>query len=78
MVNLNVLWANPFYLFFIVFLSIRKFTNLVKWYSIINMGLLVALLMAWPLIPQALPWEVYPLVIALTVRFLVIYLNKRI
>ncbi len=77
-VNLNVLWANPFYLFFIVFLSIRKFTNLVKWYSIINMGLLVALLMAWPLIPQALPWEVYPLVIALTVRFLVIYLNKRI
>lgn len=67
-VNLNVLWANPLYLFFVLILSIPQLASWIKWYSAINLALLVLTLLAWPLIPQALPWEVYPLAIALAVR----------
>jgi hypothetical protein len=75
-VNFNVLWANPLYLLFILILSIRQLSSWTRWYSAINLALLVVTLLAWPLIPQALPWEVYPLVIALAVRFWIIYLNN--
>lgn len=68
-VNLNVLWANPLNLLFIFVLSSPKFTTITKWYSSINLILLATTLLVWPIIPQSLPWTVYPLVVALAIRF---------
>jgi hypothetical protein len=68
-VNLNVLWANPLNLLFIFVLSSQKFATITKWYSSINLILIVATLLAWPVIPQSLPWTVYPLAVALAIRF---------
>lgn len=68
-VNLNVLWANPLNLLFVFVLSSPKFATITKWYSSINLILLATTLLAWPIIPQSLPWTVYPLAVALAIRF---------
>lgn len=66
--NLNLLWANPFHLMAIFFLSVKRPRQWVKMYLRINLIVLVALLIVWPFLPQALPWAIYPVVLALALR----------
>lgn len=66
--NLNLLWANPFHLMAIFFLSVKRPRQWVKAYLRINLIVLVALLIVWPFLPQALPWAIYPVVLALALR----------
>lgn len=70
--NLNILWAHPFHLLIIFFLSARKYPKLLRYYFMINISLLILLIFAWPLLPQTLPWMVMPFIMALIVRSAVI------
>jgi hypothetical protein len=70
--NLNILWAHPFHLLIIFFLSSRKYSRLLRYYFMINLSLLILLIFAWPLLPQTLPWMVMPFIMALIVRSAVI------
>ncbi len=74
--NLNILWAHPFHLLIIFFLSEKKRGRLPGYYFMINLVLLVLLILSWPLLPQALPWMIMPLVMALVVRSAVITRNE--
>jgi len=70
--NLNLLWANPFHLIAVFFLSVRKPRIWVRKYLTFNLIVLIALLILWPFLPQALPWVIYPVVLALAIRLYVI------
>ncbi len=71
--NFNLLWANPLHLLIVFFLSVRKLKQWVRTYVNINLILLITLLIAWPFLPQALPWAMYPIVMALALRLFVIF-----
>ncbi len=70
--NLNILWAHPLHLFIVFFLSAKKNFRLLNYYFMANLVLLILLIFSWPLLPQALPWAVMPLVMAMVVRSAVI------
>jgi len=72
--NLNILWANPFHVAIALLLSKRL---LVWWYGLVNIFILAILAIAWPFLPQQLPWEMYPIVLALLVRFALLALRSR-
>lgn len=65
--NLNIIWAHPFHLLIIFFMS-GKYHNLIRYYFMINLPILVILLLSWPLNPQALPWMIIPFVISMAIR----------
>jgi hypothetical protein len=66
--NLNILWAHPFHLIICLFLSDKRHRTLLRYYFGVNLGLLILLVLSWPVLPQALPWMIIPLIIALVVR----------
>ncbi len=66
--NLNIIWAHPLHLLICLFLSGKKHRALLLYYFGANLGLLILLLLSWPVLPQALPWTVIPVIIALIVR----------
>lgn len=67
--NLNLLWANPLHLVAVFILSSKKFRNLIKIYLNINLVIALILLICWAFLPQTLPRAIYPIVIALAIRF---------
>jgi hypothetical protein len=66
--NLNVLWANPIHLLAVFIMASKKFRILARTYMVVNLLILLVLMLVWPLLPQTLPWVVYPLVMALALR----------
>jgi len=66
--NLNLLWANPLHLIVVFFISTKKCRQWVKVYFKVNLLILIAVLITWPVFPQALPWAIFPLVLALALR----------
>jgi len=66
--NMNILWANPINLFVAFVLTSKRFSRFVKAYIRVNFVILVFLLLLWPILPQTLPYVIYPLVIALALR----------
>lgn len=70
--NLNILWAHPLHLMIIFFFSEKKHMKLLKYYFMVNLSLLALLIFTWPVLPQALPWMIMPLVMAMIVRSAVI------
>lgn len=69
--NFNLLWANPLHLLAVFLLSANRFRGWIKVYANINLVILLVLLVGWPFMPQALPWAIYPIVIALALRMFV-------
>ena len=70
--NMNLLWANPFHLIVVFFLSMQNIRRWVKTYLRVNLFVLISVLILWPFLPQALPWAIYPVVLAVALRFYVI------
>ena len=66
--NFNLLWANPLNLIAVFLLSVKRCELWINWYAKINLAILLVVLIAWPFLPQALPWVIYPIVLALTLR----------
>lgn len=70
--NMNLLWANPFHLIAVFFISLNKTRQWIRIYLNVNLIVLVALLITWPFLPQTLPWVIYPVVLAMALRFWVV------
>lgn len=70
--NFNLLWANPFHLIVVFFLSMKKIRRWVQTYLSVNLIVLLALLITWPFLPQALPWVIYPVIMAMAMRLCII------
>ena len=70
--NMNLLWAHPLHLAIIFFFSERRYYRLLKYYFTANLALMVILVFSWPVMPQALPWMIMPVVMAMIVRSAVI------
>jgi hypothetical protein len=66
--NLNILWAHPFHLVAVFFLASNKYSGWLKFYFAINLAVLAVLVLSWPLLPQALPWVIFPLIVTLILR----------
>ena len=66
--NFNLLWANPFHILLILFISSKRLKKWVKLYLKANLFILLVLLITWPFLPQTLPIVVYPCVLALSLR----------
>ncbi|MHC1702754.1 MAG: DUF4105 domain-containing protein [Tenuifilaceae bacterium] len=70
--NLNLLWANPIHLIIAFFLTAKKFKKWIKLYAKINFLILLPLLVFWAILPQSLPWVIYPVVMAIALRMFVV------
>jgi hypothetical protein len=70
--NFNLLWANPFHLIVVWFMSLKKPRRWVKTYLSLNLVILVFVLITWPFLPQSLPWAIYPIVLAMVIRFFLV------
>jgi hypothetical protein len=70
--NLNILWAHPFNLVIIFFFYPGRYPGLLKYFFSINLSFLVLLILSWPFLPQPLPLEVMPYILAMIVRSAVI------
>ena len=70
--NFNLLWAQPFNLFalYLVVGKKKKFTK--KYFAAITV-LSLALLLTWPILPQQLNVFLYPVVVAMTLRYAINY-----
>lgn len=71
--NMNLLWANPLHLLFVFILSSKRLSKLVSIYIKINLAILVLLVVGWFVLPQGLPYAIYPFVVALAIRFYMFY-----
>ncbi len=72
--NLNILWAHPFLLIMGFLPAGFKYHRLKRYFILFCGTLLILVALFWPFFPQALPWMIYPYVLALAIRSLVIYL----
>jgi hypothetical protein len=70
--NFNLLWALPTNLF-AIYLIVGKPKKLAKKYFGAIAILTVMLLMAWPILPQQLNLFLYPIVVALAIRYVLNY-----
>lgn len=75
--NMNLLWANPFHLLFLFILSSKKLSKLVRAYVKINFVILLLLVVGWLILPQELPYAIYPFVVVLAIRFYLFYRNSK-
>ncbi len=66
--NLNILWAHPFHLVAVFFFASDKYSGWLKYYFAVNLAILAVLVLSWPLLPQALPWVIFPLIVSLILR----------
>lgn len=71
--NFNLLWAHPLHLIAAISIFIKPFNRIVRYYFAINMVFMLILLIAWFMLPQVLPFPVFPLVAAMALRSAVIY-----
>ena len=71
--NYNLIWAQPLHLLAVIVLFIKPIKHLAKIYFGLNMLLLLLLLLFWFVLPQTLPYPMFPLVAAMAIRSTVIY-----
>ncbi|MEY3398929.1 MAG: hypothetical protein RL220_1523 [Bacteroidota bacterium] len=73
--NLNLLWANPFHLFF-AFASAKRILGW-KWLTRISLMFLVIVIAGWSLIPQRFNDAVFPIAVALMISYARIWWLQR-
>jgi len=71
--NMNLLWANPLHLIFIFILGSKRLSKLAGIYVKANFVILLLLVAGWFVLPQGLPYAIYPFVVALAIRFYLFY-----
>lgn len=71
--NYNLLWAHPLHFLAAIVLLIKSSARFLKYYFLINMALLLLLMICWFLLPQSLPFAVFPLVASMAIRSAVVY-----
>lgn len=71
--NYNLAWAHPLHLVAAILLFIKPIKKIIKYYFVINLVLTLLLLIFWYLLPQTLPYPVFPLVASMALRSAVVY-----
>jgi len=71
--NYNLLWAHPLHLIVAIVLLFKNLAGFLKYYFLINMALLLLLMICWFLLPQTLPFAVFPLVASMAIMSAVVY-----
>lgn len=71
--NYNLIWAHPLHLLAVVAFLIKRFRFVAKYYFGINTLVMVLLMLFWFVLPQALPFPMFPVVAALAIRSAVIF-----
>jgi hypothetical protein len=74
--NYNLIWANPLHIIAAFFITSNRFAAIAKYYFGANAIIMFLLLIFWFIIPQTLPFPMFPLVAAIGIRSLVIYKPK--
>ncbi len=75
--NFNLIWAHPLHLVAAITMSLKGMKKIVRIYFGINSILMVLLMLFWVIIPQTLPFPMFPVVAALAVRSAVIFRFNR-
>lgn len=71
--NFNLIWAHPLHILAILLLLLKHTKNIARYYFGANALLMLLLLLFWFVLPQTLPYPMFPLVAAMAVRSTVIY-----
>jgi hypothetical protein len=71
--NYNLIWAHPIHLVAAILLTISRFKGIIRYYFGVNTVLMLLLLVLWFILPQALPFPMFPLVAAMGLRSAVLY-----
>jgi hypothetical protein len=71
--NFNIIWANPLHLLAAFFMFFKPLNRIVKLYFGVNLILMFLLLVFWFLLPQVLPFPIFPLAAAMALRSAAIY-----
>lgn len=74
--NYNLIWAHPLHLIAAVMLLFRKCSRYVKTYFAANAAIMFLLLVFWFILPQTLPFPMFPVVAAMLIRSVVIFKNR--
>lgn len=74
--NYNLIWTHPLHLIAAIALMTNGLRKFLKYYFGINMIVLLLLLVFWFVLPQALPFPMFPLVAAMALRSAVLYKYK--
>ncbi|MDX9845434.1 MAG: DUF4105 domain-containing protein [Tenuifilaceae bacterium] len=74
--NYNLIWAHPLHLIAAVLLFFRKCSRLAKLYFVVNAAIMFLLLVFWFVLPQTLPFPMFPVVAAMLIRSVVIFKNR--
>lgn len=75
--NFNLIWAHPLHLVAAITMSLKGMKKIVRIYFGINSILMVLLMLFWVIIPQTLPFPMFPVVAAMAVRSAVIFRFNR-
>jgi hypothetical protein len=71
--NMNLIWANPFHLFFAMF--IRSNSKWKKWYCLFTGISVLMLLVFWNMMPQQLNYSLIPIFILIVYRATIRYIH---
>jgi hypothetical protein len=71
--NYNLLWAHPLHLVATILIFFKPIKKILKYYFGVNLIILFLLLIFWFLLPQTLPYPVFPLVASMVLRSAVVY-----
>ena len=71
--NYNLIWAHPLHLLAVVALLVKRFRHLAKYYFGVNMLVMVLAMIFWFILPQELPFPMFPVVAAMATRSAIIF-----
>ncbi|PKP36061.1 MAG: hypothetical protein CVT98_09360 [Bacteroidetes bacterium HGW-Bacteroidetes-15] len=71
--NYNLIWAHPLHLIALVLMFIKSSKTLIRYYFGVNMVVMFLLLVFWFILPQTLPFPIFPLVAAIALRSALIF-----
>lgn len=66
--NWNIIWLNPLQLIVSLLFFVKSFSKCIYYYHFINFVALLALLLAWSLIPQQLELAFIPFILSIAIR----------
>lgn len=73
--NYNLIWTHPIHIIAAILLTVKRFRRSIKLYFGINAIILMLLMIFWFVLPQTLPFAMFPIVAAMAIRSVIIYKN---
>ncbi len=71
--NYNLIWAHPLHLLGVVALLVKRLRLLARYYFGVNALVMVLVMILWFILPQELPFPMFPVVAAMAIRSAIIF-----